>query len=260
MTSKEKTKRKYFPLFVGVGIAIILCLGIAIMIIFKTKPYMKPVNDFIDAINSRTDNHLELQYFLMPDFCVESKRVIDEYLADSYEYEERDELLEESYDECEDEFGDWKLSLEIKSETKLNEDAIEELQDYYNTEYEDHFEQFLDTWKDKLDDDDELRILADNFDISEKEAKKYVTAVVEHFSAYENALITEGYEIKGRFIITTEEDEYKSSTVIFNVVKINGDWAYAGLALDSKKAVYFEDCDDSFEFISRYLNYSALLK
>ncbi len=255
---RNSKKKNNLPIIIGIA-AIAIVAVIIIITVTSSKPYMKPINDFIKAINSKTTNQLNLSYTLQPEFCVKANKKVESALKDSDDHidslEDTNEYLEDCYDNCDDEFDSWKLSFEVKSAEKMDEDDLEELQDYCNDYYDDYLDGMRDSYEDIADDEDDLEDLADNFDISEKQAKAYATAVANHYAAHEDVKITDGYEIKGKFIVKTDEDEYKTDTVTVRVVKINGDWAYAGIV---KGSCYFEDEASCFNFLSSYLNYSQL--
>ena len=251
-------KKNILPIIIGLA-AIAIVAVIIIITVTSSKPYMKPINDFIKAINSKTTNQINLAYTLQPDFCVKANKKVESALKDCDDHidilEDNNEYLEDCYDNCNDEFDSWKLSFEVKSAEKMDEDDLEDLQDYCNDYYDDYLDSLRDNYEDIADDEDALEDLADNLDISEKQAKSYATAVANHYAAHEDVKITDGYEIKGKFIVKTDEDEYKTDTVTVRVVKINGDWAYAGVV---KGSIYFEDEGTCFNFVSSYLNYSQL--
>lgn len=253
--NKNKSK---LPLFAGL-VAILVIATIIIVVVITSKPYMKPINDFMDAINKKTTNQLNLEYTLEPDFCVTADKKVESALKNSDDHmdalEDNNDYLEDRYDNLDDEYDSWKLTFEMKSKERMDEDDLEDIEDSCNDYFDDYLDSLIDYYEDILDDGD-FEDLADNFDITEKQAKSYVNALVNHYKAHEDVKITDGYEIKGKFIIKTDDDEYKTDTVTICVVKINGDWAYAGVV---KGSVYFNTSSSDFDFISRYLSSSSLM-
>lgn len=258
--AKEEKPNNNNKIIIGVIVAVaalvVVLLLVVVLAIGGSKGYMKPVDNFMKAFNKKNTDPVELYTTLMPDFSADlyadtyKKFMVSEDFKDMYD--EAIESMEDYYDECEDEYGKCKLSFESKKASKMDKDDLEDVQDYLDDYYDDYIEDQIDELEDMLEDADELEDEADELDISESEMKAIVKSYIKYLKSYEKMKVTAGYEVKGKFIVKAGKDEYKTETVEFQVVKINGDWVYWGI---SDGSMYFEDDDENcFGFIRNFLS------
>lgn len=255
-----KDKNKIMIIGAVAAVAVILILIIALA--GGSKGYMGPVEDFMAAINKQNTKPVEVQSTLMPDFgaslytqCHKKYMVSEDYV--DY-YEDSIEYLEDYYDNCNDEYDKWKLSFEVKKASKLDEDDLEDIQDYLDDYYDDYLEDEVDYLEDILDDADEMEDLADEADISKSQFKAVLKANLKYIKAYEELKVTAGYEVKGKFVVKSGKDEFDTETIEFRVVKINGDWTYWGIT--SGNIDFDDDEENCFSFISNFLSGKKLYK
>lgn len=217
--------------------AAVVVIGLVVLFVFLIfgKGYMSPVEDYMKAINKMNTDYFEVGNTLKGKKIAKADAKIRKLLVeagaelygDSMEerYEEYNEDMEDMYDEVLDEYDKFKVTFEKKSAKKMDkddrEDGAEALSDYY--------EDMLDTYEDQLDDDDEIEEFADMYDIDEEDAEKLLKAYADNCKRFVDCKISAGYEVKGKFIVTVDgKDEYETDSVKLILVKLNGEWVYAG--------------------------------
>lgn len=210
--------------------------------------YTSPVDDWMSFVNKRNTDAMDMMTLSSPGFAskeFDSLISMTKKLAgDEYEeyMEEMADEIEDTYDDAEDEFEGWKISFEEKSADEIKSKDLKEYNEYIEDFYKEQLKDVVDEMEDALEEADDLEDMADDLDISEKEAKKYINAMIDYMKAYEDIEATEGYEVKGKFILKSDGDEYKTEYISFIVLKIDGSWVYWGLSeYDSLK---FEDDDE----------------
>ena len=221
--------------------------------------YMDPVNDFIKLVNKREVDALALKNAFIPDFATKKYNKIMGYFEKSDVFQEEleweNESLEDIYEECEEEFGDWKISFEEKSAQKIEDNNLKEYSTYVEDYYEDYMEDFQDELEDMLEDDDDIEYYADVWELSEEQTHKIFEAWISYMEEYKDAKVSAGYEVKGKFILKSEGDEYETDYMKFVVLNINGSWVYWGLS--DYSYLGFEGDDYSrFTFFFNYLRSS----
>jgi len=254
-TATAAPKKKNTGLIAGIA-AIAIVVVIVLVMVLSAKPHMEPVNDFIAAINKKNTNYIELYETLMPDFAVKPLNKLYKQMLNNEDtadyYEEKSEYYAECYEDATDEFNKWKLSFELKKETLLEDEEFENVQDNIEHYYRNKLDDTVDYYEDLLDDDDAFEDFADNNDISEKQAKSLIDAAIKYYNTYKDVEVTEAYEIKGKFIIKADGEEYDTDTVKFYVAKVNGDWVYYSFREGN---VYFDgDASGFFSFVSDILS------
>ncbi len=222
--------------------------------------YMGPVDDLISATNKKETDPMKWYTIMAPDFSAdELSDLMKSFvkMSDDIEdsMEDAKEEMEEAYEECDDEFDKWKISFEEKKAKKLDEDDLEEYIDKYEDYYDDYLEDQVEDMEDALDDDDELEELADMLDIDEKDAKALVKSMIKYAKTYEKLKVTDGYEVKGKFILKSGKDTYETDSVEFVVLKINGSWVYMGIKDGSLR--FEDDENDLFRFFFNELYSSS---
>lgn len=108
--------------------------------------------------------------------------------------------------------------------------------------------------EDLLDDDDEIEEYADKWGVSEEQTRKIVKEWIAYMEEYEELKVTDGYKVKGKFILKSEGNEYETDYMEFEVLKINGTWVYMGL-LDYNYLWFEGDDTSGFTFFFDYLLY-----
>ncbi len=231
-----------------------------IIFISSSSSHMDPVNDFVEKINSRRTNPMEIIGSMSPDFADDALNRVYQLMMKSDELKEEfadiEVFLEDMYDACDDEYDQWKLSFDMRSESKMGKEDLEDLQDSYEYFFE-SCEYGANDINEILSDEDEIDDLVDEIDIDVKDAKEILKAMRTYYTNYKDAKITEAYEVKGKFIVTADKETYKTNTVTYVVAKVKGDWVYCGMVDDYID--YFEDENSGcFNFIQNYLNNSYL--
>ncbi len=255
-TSTQKNNKIIIGVIAAAAAAFVVVLLVVVLLVGGSKGYMKPVEDYMKAINKKETDPIKLYSTVMPDFSAGLYADLNKKfkVSDDYKdmYDDAVESMEENYDDCEDEYGKIKMSFESKKASKMDKDDLEDIQDYLDDYYDERIEDQIDELEDMLDDADELEEGADELDISESEMKAIVKSYIKYLKSYEKMKVSAGYEVKGKFIVKAGKDEYKTETVEFQVVKINGDWVYWGI---SDGSMSFEDDDEyCLSFISSFLS------
>lgn len=257
----KKPKKKKTAVLAGL-IAVLVLAVVILVVILTSRPYMKPIKDFMSAINNRNTSYIELTETLMPDFGAKELNKLYKKMLKSDDVVESQEdsvqTYENYYENATDAFGEWELTFELKKATKFepNEDEFENVQDAIEDYYKNNLDSAVDYFEDILDDEDELEDWSDNYDVTEKEAKAILEAAIKYYQAYRDLEVTEVYEVKGEFIIKTADDEYDTDTCKLYMAKVNGDWVYYSLI---EGDLNFDGDDyDYFYFIRSFLRSGKL--
>lgn len=249
----EKIDSKFYPAVVAAPIVVVLLVLILVIGAFSSGSYMSPLNDFLNQANKKTADEQKLTSTLMSDsrYNLMKKVIAIMEKSDSYadSMENSNEKLEEAFEEIDDEFDKWKIKFETKSNEKLDKDDVEDLQESLEDYYDDYVEKMIDQFDDILEDDDKLEDYADMMDLKEKEVEQLLKAYIKYYESFENVKVSEAYEVKGKFIVTADKDEFKTETVKLFFAKINGNWVYAGC----DGSLELEDSEGYFDFIMEYL-------
>lgn len=250
----NKLDSKYKPL--AILIPILAVLLVVFLLTSGSGGYMKPLDNCMSLINKQSEDGQKLMFSLVPEY---QKKAIEKVLkagvidADDL-FDEVNDSLEDAYDEMNDEFKKVKLSFEVKDKEKMSKKDLDDIKDVMEEVAEDAGDE-IDDIEESLDDDDAIESAAEFFDVDEKDIKNFWKATKDYYKALENAKVTAAYEVKGKFVIKADKDEYKSDTVKLTFVKVNGKWCYAG----ADDYITFDDDEDGyFNFIKRMLNNSFL--
>lgn len=224
-TVNKKNKTVFYAL-AAVVVAVVLYAAFNLI----GGGYMSPVNDVMALINKKSTDANKYRVAMMSsDLAKPVEKIASIAIkADKDAFEDENEVFEDFYEDLDDEWKKWKLSFDMKSKKKLDKDDLKDLQELYADNYDDYYEDVVDRLKDALEDDDDLEDLADSMDISEKDAKAVVKELINFFGKFKKLKVTEGYKVKGKFVIKADGEEYKTDTKEFYVYKINGDWCYGG--------------------------------
>lgn len=261
--AEKPAKKKNVGVLAGL-VAVVLVVIIVLVAVLTSKPYMKPLKDFMNAINKRNTSQIELTQTLMPDFGAKEfgnlykkmLKVNANDLEDSLE--DSIEMYENYYENATDEYGEWKLTFELKKATKLetDDDEFEAVQDAIEDYYKNNLDSGVDFFEDVLEDEDDLEDWADDRDVTEKEAKTILQAAIKYYQAYKELKVTEVYEVKGKFIIKADGEEYDTDTCKVYMAKVNGDWVYYSF---NEGSLTFDGDDNSyFSFIRSFLRKGKL--
>lgn len=258
----EKNNNKYFKY---AAIAVVV-LGIIIVIasLAGGKPYKKMLNEYVSLVNKKSNDVYAYNYALMADGRVKLAKDVQKASLKSEdakdELEELKEKKADQFEDCNDEYEKWKLSYEIKSAKKMDEKDLKDYQKATKGYYKSFMKESVKALEEILEDeDDEIEDGADNLDISKKEYKKLIKAKLKQYKDLEDIEISAGYEVKVKFFVKTKDDEYKTEMVKVAVLKVNGDWVYAGPAIDEVESFYFEDASD-LKFLVSPLNSSYIYR
>ena len=250
----EKIDSKFYPAVVAAPIALVILLLVVIIGISSSGSYMTPINEYLNTVNRKETNTMKVIYSLTPDYRegLLKKVVACASKSDDFkdELKDRDESFEDIYDNIDDEFKKWKITFKEKSHKKLDKDDIKDLQDALDDVYDDLYEKGVDEFEEVLDDDDDLEDFADKLDISENEAKALLKAMVKYYKSFEKMKVTEAYEVKGRFTIKADKEEWESNTIKIYVVKVNGSWTLAGIS----ESVTFDDDDEEIALFRSFFS------
>lgn len=256
--AEKPAKKKNVGVLAGL-IAVVLVVVVVLVAVMTSKPYMKPLKDFMNAINKRNTSELELTQTLMPDFGAKEfgnlyKKMLKMNANDLQDsLEDSIEIYENYYENATDEYGEWKLTFELKKATKLDsdDDEFDNVKDGVEDYYKNNLDSAVDYFEDLLDDEDDLEDWADDRDVTEKEAKTLLEAAIKYYQAYKEIEVSEVYEVKGKFIIKADGEEYDTDTCKLYMVKANGDWFYWSFL---EGDLNFDGDDNGyFSFIRSYL-------
>ncbi len=126
-------KKKPDTMLIAAAVAFVAVIVLVVILIASIGGgYKKPVKDFVKALNKCDGT-------LMVDTVFTDKMIRYMEKEENMDYDdlcdEFDDLLDNMMDELEDEYGDdVKITLKIEDKDKLDEDDIEEIEDYYKEE------------------------------------------------------------------------------------------------------------------------------
>ena len=253
--------KKTIGILVGAGVAVVAVVVLIGSLLFGGGGYMDPINKYMKALNSQSTDYLEVETALSGSKLGKIQRDMFQAYVDadaerwgeSYDdmLDDGADSLEDFYDYADDEYGKWKITFEKKDAEKMDKDDIEEMTENMN----DSFEYMYDECEDMLKDDDEIEDMADSLEIDEKDAEKIVKQMMEYCKFFAEGKVQDAYEVKGKFIIESEDGTFETDTVELRVAKINGSWIYFG----SGDYIMFEDDDEyCFDKIASDLNFGSM--
>lgn len=254
---KKQSNKKIAPVALA---AIFILLIVVPLSMLGGKPYKKMLDEYVSLVNKKSTDVSAYEYALMAEGRVKLAKEmqktmmkIDEDAKDLLEEEKENKA--DAYEECSDEYEGWKLGYEIKSADKMSEKDLKNYQKDAKSYYKDYIKPMIKNMEEILEnDDDEIEEGADELDISEKEYKALIKSTLNQYKDLEDMKVTQGYEVKVKFFVKTKDDEYKADTVKIVVLKVNGDWVYAGRADGEDKRISFEE--SALNFLVSPLNSS----
>lgn len=248
-TPNKKNNKTVFKIIMGiVAVGIVAIIVLLISNLFGGSK--NPIDELLKSINSQETDATVLLDKAFPDFVSDDLNTMLNILVKTDEYEDTledlSDALDDMYDAIKDEYGkNWSLSFDAK-ETELDKNELNDIAELYEDFYSDYLEDLYDELED-LDDDD-IEDLADEWELSEKDAKKFINAMSSLISSFENIKVTDGYELKGKFVFTSKNDESKTSKYTINIIKLNGEWTIDYLSL-------LDELGLSIDYLLFYLSY-----
>lgn len=245
--------------FGAVALVVIAAIVASVFFFFNGKGYEKEVKAYLDfyaekeddAIGFVTDGYMGGSFgnVLNGKKADEITKMICKATYESNfedEYDNWKEYVEANinaiYDMAEDDFGDWKMTYEIKKSKKLSKSKIKDLEDVLE-EIIEGYEEILDEADLSSDDEDELE---------------------DYIEKIEDAKIKAAYEVKVQIKFKGDYGSFKE-TYDFKVAKIGGDWVILeGPSVyqfmedakdiepeyDSDEYILEEESDDSYDFFT----------
>ena len=243
----EKIDQKFYPAIVAAPVALVLLILVLVIGIFSSGSYMTPINDALNAINKKQTDFQKVVYSVTPDYREGLLKDAFAKLskADKYDdyVDDTKENLEEIYEKIDDGFKSWKITFAEKSHKKVDKDDLEDYQDELDDIFDDRYEDIVDNCQETLEDDDDLESFADRLDMSENDAKKLLKSMIKYYNSFDKMKVSEVYEVKGKFVIKADKEEWESETVKIFVAKVNGSWAI----VDVDGSIEFEDDDEELD-------------
>ena len=243
----EKIDQKFYPAIVAAPVALVLLILVLVIGIFSSGSYMTPINDALNAINKKQTDFQKVVYSVTPDYREGLLKDAFAKLskADKYDdyVDDAKENLEEIYEKIDDEFKSWKITFAEKSHKKVDKDDLEDYQDQLDDIFDDNYEDIVDNCQETLEDDDDLESFADSLDMSENDAKRLLKSMVKYYNSFDKMKVSEVYEVKGKFVIKADKEEWESETVKIFVAKVNGSW----VIVDVDGSIEFEDDDEELD-------------
>ena len=208
----------------AIAVVVLICIMVA-----SGKAYQKPITKLVKAVNSYETNIDKLVDAAMPGFVVKSYKQIISIVKKNDDVKDAIDNLKDTlgdgYDELEDEYGKgWGVKFDLSGKKKMDSDDCEEAAE----RYEDLYKNYLKSLCREIDDMDKYDIedMADELDISEKQAEKLCRELVDLSEKFDEAKVSKGYTVKGRLLLVDKKGKTQEKTdkIEFNVIKLNGDW------------------------------------
>lgn len=241
---------KKYLLFICIGGGVLVA-GIVLLLIFTLGGsgggYKAPVENLVKEINkAESADYMSLYDVSYPSELKKLYQSFYALLESENPLESNRERVQEYFADLKDEYSDWKLKFEYADEidpmskTELNT-VKKSLTNKENLNY--YIERIEDREDDIVDD------FVDYYDANEKDVRNYLKSVKEYLKNMKEAEVTEGYLVKGRYIITSGGEEInKTDTVTMYVIKLNGEWVLYGV---KKGSPYFKEGSkyDSYKYV-----------
>lgn len=203
-------------------------VGAILLIVIITKIFgggspQAQIKAMIKAYNKRSTSYSTIDKSYMNEYraAVEKTRL---ELQAKYEMADFDSLkeyaedmLEDGFDEFDDEFGDdWKMSVEIKKvkDIKKSADEFERMEDYWDS-FVEGLEDSAENYEDRAD------------RTSDSDEEDYYTELAEKYEKYANKYgkykVTAVKEIKVKVSIKGDDDKDSETTTMY-FAKVGGKW------------------------------------
>lgn len=230
MEPEKKGNKTFVLMFVCIGvIALIAAIS---LIAFGGGGYKEPLDSVVDYVNDRNTDLGDLVDAALPEFAADPLKDVVSIAMKTGEVDDVKDSMEELYDELESYFGkNVKITYEVKEKEKLDKDDLEFTQETYQDIYKDYLKDMLEEIEDMSPEDYED--MAEDLDISVKDAKKMANGVMDAAEGLKNAKVTAGYELEVEITIAGK-DEKESEEFDVRVIKMNGDWTIDYMSLISE--------------------------
>ncbi len=229
---KKKKITKAKVIFMLIVLTAIVITGVVFFVLY-TRP-LQPINKIMNSFNKK-ENFMEYAFSSYPKEWQKHVSKFDDIYEDRYEGDT--DSMEVLFENLDDTYPNWKLRFEQTSAiTAMDADEVEDAEDSLKA-YFGYLAQMLRNYEESDYDN-----VADAYDLSDREASKFIESMLDIYDNYEACEITKGYIVKGRYIFTYkegnyesgEEKELKSDRAKFYVVQVNGDWVIANVEYDSQ--------------------------
>lgn len=242
-------------LFGIIGAVVAVLLIIVLLVSCGGKGYMKPITDPINAFNAKKVKfEKSFQYVGIPksirNMSMDMNKII---YGDDFDDEiiDMEDDMADLFDDLNDDYDKWKVKFEVKKSEKLDKKDLKEIREYIEDKGEYLEDNYLEALEDILDDWDDYE---DYYDCSEKEFKKLVEIFKKYVKGLDKVKISEGYKVKGKFVVYEGKDELdKSDSVTFFVAKVNGEW----VIVDYDGYFSFNNDGDDFNDLLYAIRYST---
>lgn len=227
-SAKEKNKNTKVGLIAIIaGAAVFLILLIVFVASLLGGGYKTPIKQLINNMNKHSmdvDSYIEC---FAPGYVVTAYNdVIAVFNGTDFGDDFADEMndtFERMYDHLEDEYGDdYRVSFEVKKAEHMDDDDIEDLEEYWTDLYDSLDDMDLtddDTYEDLQE---ELEDYYDT-DLTDSDIKKLQKAITSFMKDFKNFHIQDAYEVKIKLSIEGDDGD-DSDTITLNVIKVNGNW------------------------------------
>lgn len=215
-TEDNTSGNKNFKPVIAV-VAVVVVVFILGKLLFGSS-YKDPIDGLVKNLNKQETKLEKYTTAFLPKFAQDA---YDDVMAVAKKTDEGEDMMDELDDmledqlfsSIEDQYGDYKISYEIKDKEKLDKDELEDIADAY-----DDLRDYLDDY-----DDDAIEDAADEMDLSKSDTKKLQKAVSSLDDGLKNIKVSKGYAVEIKVKIKGDDDS-DTETLEFNVVKVNGKW------------------------------------
>lgn len=217
--------RKYL-LFICIGGAVLVA-GIVLLLVFTlgsgSGGYKSPIEKMVKEINKgESADYIDLFTSAYPSELSGLYKSFYALMESEDPLENSKERMMDDFADLKDEYPDWKIRFEYSDDAEpMSKSDLRTVKNRIADK--DEIEDYLERLEDR--EDDYIDQIVDAFDADEKAARSYYKSAVQYLENLKKAEISEGYEVKGRFVITNGSEEInKTDTLTMYIVKINSDW------------------------------------
>ena len=220
---------KKYLLFICIGGGVLVA-GIVLLLILTlgggSGGYKAPIEKLVKEINKgESVDLIDLYTSTYPSELAGLYKSFYELMGSEDPLEDQKERMADNFADLKDEYPGWKIKFEYsdsepaamgKTDLKTVKNRIAD---------KENLEDYIERLEDR--EDDYVDQLVDAFDADEKAVRAYYKSARQYIESLKKAEISEGLEVKGRFVITNDGEEInKTDTLTLYIVKINNEWLF----------------------------------
>lgn len=214
------------------------------------------IGKILDVVNKGTQtNYFELANANYPDSV--RKAVEAFYEVDKTDiFWKKTEQLRSKFEYLDSSFSHWKVSFTKNEVVSLTESELKSFTlNMYAKPYEDYLVSKIETTREVLSDPEKVREISEKCEKKEEQVRENYETYVRMLESYETFRITEGYLVKGCYVVEMDDARIRTDEISLYVFQINGEWTVSHY----DRLFHFDTQDQNYNlvsFLEPYLNRS----